>query len=645
MAPWLTSVLLMCISKKKIWFQLFKQNIITYRCYNFYCKCLRTLLRQARSLFYKNKLSKLNKNPRENWKVINKLLNRNNKNDTNNRFEINGNTVTNMENISNEFCNFFTNKPILIDQSISDSQNNYMHLLSINPNSMSLFNTCNDEVKKALMSLRKNGDLYDLSSRFLKLSCSFLAPFLTELFNLCVQNGKYPSSFKLSKVIPIYKNKGSIGNLNNYRPISIISNLSKIFEKLLNNRLFSFFHCQNLLSKNQFGFRKNSNTELAILSLMKRIIPALKDKKIIICIFLDFTACFDTVCRNILLKKLEKYGVRGVSLEFIKSYFTNRKHYVSYGGFNSRIMDQNIGVIQGSKNGPFFYDVYSNDMNSICNGQNIMYADDTCLVFSGDNLDILTRQINERLKIIFDWCSFNRLLVNPSKSEFIIISRRKLDSIPNLVIGSDNIRHVKSVKYLGIVIDDNMKFISHAHNLKSRLSAIVGISLKIKHFLDIHSSKKFYYAFTYSLISYCIVVWGGILNNTQFGDKLFNLQKKIISNLFGKFSDGGCLFRKFRILKIFDIHKIFVAIYMFKALSESDTNRLLNFELNYPTHNYSTRQRNNAILPFPHVRSIKISFHYQFIEIWNSIPSEIKQLNNFRRFKSKLMNHFINMYN
>ena len=307
-------------------------------------------------------------------------------------------------------------------------------------------------------------------------------------------------------------------------------------------------------------------------------------------------------------------------------------------------MEQNIGVIQGSKNGPFFYDVYSNDLNNICNGENIMYADDTCLVFSGDNLNILTRQINDKLKIIYDWCSFNRLLVNPSKSEFIIISRRKIDFIPNLLLGSDNIGHVKSVKYLGIVIDDNMKFNSHASHLKSKLSAIVGISFKIKHFLDINSSKKFYYAFTYSLISYCIIVWGGILNNTQFGDKLFNLQKKIVSNLFSKFCEENCIFKKFRILKIFDIHKLSVAIYMFKALSENDTNRLLNFELNYPTHNYSTRQRNNAILPFPHIRSVKISFHYQFVKIWNSIPSNIKQINNFRSFKRDLINHFISLY-
>ena len=644
MTPWLSSDLLKCIKKKEKWFKLFKKNIITYRSYNYYCKCLRTLLRQARSLFYKKKLSKLSKNPRENWKVINKLLNRNKNNEINNKFAINGDTVTDMDNISNEFCNFFTNKPILINQSISDTQNSYMHLLSHNPNTMSLFTTFPDEVKKAVMSLRKNGDLNDLSSRFLKLSCLVIAPFLTELFNLCVQKGTYPSSFKLSKVIPIFKNKGSIGDMNNYRPISIICNLSKIFEKLLNNRLFSFFHCQNLLSTNQFGFRKNSNTELAILSLMKRIIPGLEDKKIIICVFLDFTACFDTVCRNILLKKLEKYGVRGVSLEFIKSYFSARKQYVSYGGYNSNIMDQNIGVIQGSKNGPFFYDIYSNDLNNICNGENIMYADDTCLVFTGDDLDALTRQINERLKIIFDWCSYNRLLVNPLKSEFIIVSRRKIDSIPNLILGSDNIKHSKSVKYLGIIIDDNMKFNSHAFHLKSRLSAIVGISFKIKHFLDINSSKKFYYAFTYSLLSYCIIVWGGILHNSQFGAKLFNLQKKIIVNLFSKFGDENCLFKQFRILKIFDIHRLFVSIYMFKALSDNDANRLLNFQLNYPTHNYSTRQRNNAILPFPHIKSVKISFHYQFVEIWNSIPTNIKLLNNLCKFKRELINYFITLY-
>ena len=115
-------------------------------------------------------------------------------------------------------------------------------------------------------------------------------------------------------------------------------------------------------------------------------LPALQTKSYAISVFLDFTACFDTVSRECLLSKLQRYGVRGVGLNLVSSYFTNRKQYVSFRGINSTVVSQDIGVIQGSKNGPLFYDIYSNDLNYICDDRNVMFADDSCLVYMGDDL-------------------------------------------------------------------------------------------------------------------------------------------------------------------------------------------------------------------------------------------------------------------
>ena len=479
----------------------------------------------------------------------------------------------------------------------------------------------------------------------MKLSSEWLSPNIAALFNLSVENGTYPCIFKTARVTPIFKNKGSRQSMDNYRPISVICNLSKVFEKLINDRLNRFFVSQCLLSQNQFGFRKNSNTELAVINLMNKILPVLQDKLYAFCIFLDFTSCFDTVNRRILMRKLERYGVRGLSLDFLRSYFEDRKHFVVFGDIESIVIDQEIGVIQGSKNGTFIHDVYSNDLNSICEGANIIFADDTCLFYSGGNLPELTNSVNEKLKLISSWCAFNRLAINPAKSEFMLITRKKVDIVPVIHIGDDEIRHRSSVKYLGLVIDENMKFSSHAMTLKGKLSFFAGVSYSLSRYFDVSSAKKYYYAFVYSSLTYAITVWGGILHSTRFGELLLKLQKKIVNNLFGVHSSSNCIFKEFRILKIHDIHRLNVASYMFKNLKLNTCPSLNNcINLNYPQHYYSTRQRNMAILPIPDTKSLRICFNYQYTDIWNKIPDYIKNCDKLGRFKVALIECLIGKY-
>ena len=184
----------------------------------------------------------------------------------------------------------------------------------------------------------------------MKLCGVFVCNILSDLFNFCVQFGTYPEKFKIADVVPVYK-KGSRDELCNHRPISTLPNLTKISEKLICTRLSSFFKQNELLSDNQFGFREGRNTELALLKLIGKIIPYLDAKLHVICVYLDFSSCFDTVPRNELISKLYRYGVRGRSLDFIKSYFTERKQRVHFGGEVSEVLPHELGVVQGSRGG------------------------------------------------------------------------------------------------------------------------------------------------------------------------------------------------------------------------------------------------------------------------------------------------------
>ena len=190
--------------------------------------------------------------------------------------------------------------------------------------------------------------------------------------------------------------------ISNYRPIAILSNISKIFDTLIYWRLSAYFFGNSLLSENQYGFRKERSTELAVCELVNRILPSFKSRMFAMCVFLDYRACFDTIPREILLSKISRYGVGGNSLQMLKSYFEGRTQHVLFNEMVSGFAFQNLGVVQGSKMGPLFYDIFSNDLNFLCNNL-ILYADDTCLTYFSDSLEELELQANNQLSLFFDW--------------------------------------------------------------------------------------------------------------------------------------------------------------------------------------------------------------------------------------------------
>ena len=183
--------------------------------------------------------------------------------------------------------------------------------------------------------------------------------------------------------------------------------------------------------------------------------------------------------RELLFRKLERYGVRGVGLEFIKSYFSERKQYVRYKSSDSDVRCQNLGVIQGCKTGPLFWDIYSNEFNQLMDDDRyILYADDTSLVYVGNDLEALSGHVNDKLSIISDWCKFNKLSLNPQKSEYLLITNRKYIS-PALTINGVPLRQVCTSKYLGVYVDSSLKFSPQIQHVESKLSQYCGISYRL----------------------------------------------------------------------------------------------------------------------------------------------------------------------
>ena len=243
---------------------------------------------------------------------------------------------------------------------------------------------------------------------------------LTILFNMSLTSGIHPDIFKVAQTIPIFK-KGSKLATSNYRPISLLSNLNKILEKLMFNRVFKFLDEQKCFYNLQFGFGEKHSTTHALIEITETIRKALDNKTFACGVFIDLQKAFDTVNHAILIDKLHYYGIRGIGNKWFKSYLTNRTQFVSIQGYNSTEKEIKHGVPQGSVLGPLLFLLYINDLHTaISNSSVYHFADDTNLLNINTSPKKMQIQVNYDLKCLYKWLLANKISLNCTKTEHIL---------------------------------------------------------------------------------------------------------------------------------------------------------------------------------------------------------------------------------
>ena len=406
---------------------------------------------------------------------------------------------------------------------------------------------------------------------------------LSELFNMSIKTGEFPTKMKLAKVLPIYKS-GSHDLLENYRPISILSVFSKIFERMMFNRMWRFIEKFKIINDRQFGFKPKSSTELAISVLYDSLLRTFDQKQYTLGVFIDLKKAFDVIDHRILLVKLEHYGFRGVVLQWFKSYLMNRKQYVTLDGFRSLDLEIETGVPQGSILGPLLFILFINDIFSVSNlCSMVLFADDTNIFMPGNDPTELFKKMNNELINFNKWFTNNKLALNLQKSCYIVFGPKiktnlKILNDLNICIGNSIIPRVDSTKFLGLIIQSDLKWHLHIEMILNKLYKTVGIIRKARNKLTSEIVLLLYYSFFYPFLIYGNIFWGA--TNKTLIYKLTVIQKRFIRICFSlNYMDHTKIFfQNNQILNIEQINKFITLCFIYKVLNFENYRSLDRFD-------------------------------------------------------------------
>lgn len=632
---WMTSDIHSLVLRKEKLFKKTKKypwDLIFKTAYFSTVNYLKKLIKKAKDEFYKKQFLTFATN-KSKWEFVNTVILK----------ETRENILPNADNnltLASDFNNHFAS----LNSSHFSYSNDFKKYLIYNNNSFMLYDASDLEILSIInaFSNKSTKDYDQINMNIIKSFSQNNLSFITNFVNTSFKFGIFPDSLKCGFICPIYKS-GNKNFLTNYRPISILPCFSKILEKAMANRLYSFYESFNFFAENQFGFLKNKSTELALLHFSKFIYDSIDKSKLTTAIFLDISKAFDNVNHSILLSKLNASGIRGTQMDWFVSYLKNRSQCVKIKNDFSSFININRGVPQGSILGPLLFLVFINDFCKLkLNAKIITYADDSVLLYSCTDSVSLNNQIEQDLKVISTWFMLNDLNLNLNKTKVMHFSLTNVNSniVPrfhssecqNLYMCScPKLQLTTSIKYLGLTVDNNLKWKSHINNVTRKLRYILYKFYYLKNKVNHEFLQTLYYSWFYSIINYGIIIWGcDFKTNLQ---PIISIQNKCFKLLNFNQTTNLYLFRQLQLLPF--RYNVLFRIILFLYRNRSLCNLKDNISIRRPSVIYN--------IPRHYKEIYKRHFFYIAPTVFNQLPLELQTNINYKSFKNSIFTYIINI--
>lgn len=503
---------------------------------------LNNLLKKTKEDYYKHKLAEAEGDLGKIWGYVNEITStRKNKKQLKELFGPNGETVTDTKQMANIMNNYYANVAQNLATSIPTAEPVNARDFPTTKIDQSIFLNPASEAEtlkhiKSLNSSKSRGH-DQLSAIHYKNLATYVSKPITHIINCCFSNADFPDICKYAHIIPLHKG-GDLRKTENWRPISLVSTLSKIIEKAIKIRLVEFLNQHNFFASTQYGFLVGRSTQDAIIALTNPIYTALNNDEPCIALFLDLCKAFDTISHCLISEKLHNAGIRGQAHRLLTNYLSNRTHAVKLSAnTNSQLTHSNdptadsayiisdpeqmsIGLPQGTILAPILFIIYINDFfKMLLECLAIGYCDDAAIVIKGRDWPSLEEKTTDIFKKIKNWLDFHKLSLNLTKTNYVTFSHRPANIPPltisvNVMNTSYRIESKKSVKYLGVLVDNDLKWKEHAKLTNQRLRKTMYKFHQLRSIVSRPLIRQIYFGLVQSIAQYGIAAWGGTHSST-----------------------------------------------------------------------------------------------------------------------------------